>query len=69
RGAGSTAAKLAADVKLAGLSKRLATVAHDAPLRVTLDELEYGGPDETCAAAMFEKLGFKTLRVAARTSR
>ncbi len=69
RGAGSTAAKLAADVKLAGLSKRLATVARDAPLRVTLDELEYGGPDETRAAAMFEKLGFKTLRVAARTSR
>lgn len=66
RGAGSTAAKLAADVKLAGLSKRLATVARDAPIRTTLAELEYKGPDEARAAAMFEKLGFKTLRVAAR---
>lgn len=63
RGAGSTAAKLAADVKLAGLSKRLATVARDAPIRTTLEALEYHGPDETRAAAMFDKLGFRTLRV------
>lgn len=68
RGAGTTAAKLTADVTHAGLSKRLATVARDAPIRTSLEELEYRGPDETLAAALFDRLGFKTLRVAARAN-
>lgn len=37
----SVAAKLAEHVELAGLSKRLATVATTAPIRVTLDDLRF----------------------------
>lgn len=39
----SLAEKLTNDVQLAGLSKRLATVARDAPIRVTIEELRYRG--------------------------
>lgn len=61
RGMASTAAKLAAEETMAMLSKRLATVACDAPIRVTLDDLECRGADEQKAEALFRKLGFKTL--------
>jgi 5'-3' exonuclease len=41
------AAKLTEDVELAGLSKRLATVAIDAPIKVKLDDLRYQPSGET----------------------
>lgn len=62
RGQGSTAAKLEKDVANAGLSKRLATVSTDAPIRVTLDALRYRGPDDARIATLFARLGFKTLQ-------
>ncbi|HEX8170906.1 MAG TPA: 5'-3' exonuclease H3TH domain-containing protein [Thermoanaerobaculia bacterium] len=44
RAEATLAAKLAEDVQLAGMSKRLATVAADAPMKnVTLDDLRYRG--------------------------
>jgi DNA polymerase I len=62
------AAKLEADVEMAGLSKRLATVARDAPIEVTLDGLRYRGPDDARVADVFGRLGFGNLqqRVTAR---
>ena len=57
----SVAAKLEADVSNAGLSKRLATVATDAPIKTTLDALRYRGADESRVRPLFERLGFKTL--------
>ena len=57
----SVAAKLAADVSNAGLSKRLATVATDAPISTTLDALRYRGPDESRIRPLFAQLGFRSL--------
>ncbi|HET7434269.1 MAG TPA: 5'-3' exonuclease H3TH domain-containing protein [Thermoanaerobaculia bacterium] len=62
RGEISLAAKLAEHVELAGLSKRLATVAIDAPVDVTLADLAYRGPDMAKIDALFGSLGFNTLR-------
>ena len=56
------AAKLEQDVSLAGLSKRLATVSREAPIRTTLEELRYRRPDDARLDALFERLGFGTLR-------
>ncbi|HEX7153772.1 MAG TPA: 5'-3' exonuclease H3TH domain-containing protein [Thermoanaerobaculia bacterium] len=62
RGEVSVAAKLELNVDNAGLSKRLATVATNAPLQVTLDDLRYRGPDEARVDEVFSRLGFNTLR-------
>ena len=43
RGEGSLGLKLEKDVSNAGMSKRLATVSRDVPLRVEIDALEYRG--------------------------
>jgi DNA polymerase-1 len=56
------AAKLEQDVALAGLSKRLATVAIDSPIATTLDALRYRGPDDARVGELFARLGFKTLQ-------
>lgn len=56
------AAKLEQDVALAGLSKRLATVATDSPITTTLDALRYRGPDDARVGELFARLGFKTLQ-------
>lgn len=44
-------AKLKEDAEIAALSKRLATVADDAPIEVTLDGLRYRGPEDARAAS------------------
>jgi len=62
RGAKSLYAKLAAARDLALLSKQLATVAADAPLRVSLDDLAYRGADPAKVEPLFERLGFKTIK-------
>ena len=51
------------DAKMATLSKRLATVATDAPMRVKLDDLRYRGPDNGRLPAVLDRLGFHNLRV------
>lgn len=48
--------------EIALLSKRLATVARDAPVRATLDELRYAGADPAAADALCERLGAGRLR-------
>jgi DNA polymerase-1 len=59
----SLAAKLETDVALAGLSKRLATVAIDAPIgEVTVESLRHRGTDDTRLRALFTRLGFATLQ-------
>lgn len=55
------AAKLERDVELAGLSKRLATVATSAPIATSLDALRYRGPEEARLRDVFARLGFGTL--------
>ncbi len=54
----SLADKLTECVELAGLSKRLATVSTEAPVEVTLESLQYRGPDDGKLEALFAKLGF-----------
>jgi DNA polymerase-1 len=61
RGDRSLAEKLIRDVELAGLSKRLATVARDAPVATSLEALRYRGPDEERIPPLFARLGFKSL--------
>lgn len=56
------AAKLEQHAAMAELSKRLATVATDSPIEVTLDALRYRGPDEQRITTLFAALGFNTLR-------
>lgn len=57
------AAKLEADVALAGMSKRLATVSIEAPVgKVTVDALRHRGTDEARLRALFERMGFHTLQ-------
>ncbi|HYU34080.1 MAG TPA: 5'-3' exonuclease H3TH domain-containing protein [Thermoanaerobaculia bacterium] len=64
RAAKSTAGKLREHRDLAFLSKRLATVATDAPIPpgVGLDELTYRGADKAAVEPLFERLGFKRMK-------
>jgi len=60
---GSVAGKLKQDVSLAGLSKRLATVATDAPIaEFAFEDLRYRGADAARVDELFARLGFNTLR-------
>jgi 5'-3' exonuclease len=60
---GSVAGKLKQDVAMAGLSKRLATVATDAPIdEFAFDDLRHRGPDNARLDKLFARLGFNTLR-------
>jgi 5'-3' exonuclease len=65
RGARTLYAKLTASRDLAFLSKRLATVAADAPLPAGfkgLNDLAYKGADTARAEALFDRFGFKKIR-------
>lgn len=59
---GPMAAKLEKDAENARLSKRLATVSTETPLRTTLAELTYRGPDKERIEILFNELGFDTLK-------
>jgi 5'-3' exonuclease len=64
RAAKSIAAKLREHRDLAVLSKRLATVATDAPIPagVGLDDLAYRGADMAAVEPLFERMGFKRMK-------
>jgi 5'-3' exonuclease len=62
RGARSLAMKLTGARDSAFLSKRLATVAEEAPARADLDDLAYRGADTERIEALFERLGFNKIR-------
>lgn len=51
------------EATIARLSKRLATVATDAPIRVSPASLRYRGPDHPRLSAVLDRLGFQNLRV------
>jgi 5'-3' exonuclease len=55
-------ANLERDVAMAGLSKRLATVSTEAPIRVDVDALRYRGSDEERLKAFSEKFGHTVTR-------
>jgi DNA polymerase-1 len=61
RGAKTLYGKLRDGRASAFLSRRLATLAGDAPVRADLERLAYRGADHAAAAALFERLGFKHL--------
>lgn len=64
RAAKSIASKLRERRELAFLSKRLATVATDAPVpkKLTLDDLAYRGADMAVVEPLFDRLGFKKIK-------
>jgi len=62
RGAEALRRKLEAGREAAFLSKRLATVARDAPAEADLDALAYRGADPERLDPLFERLGFGTIR-------
>jgi len=62
RGAKSLARKLADQEERARLSKRLATVALDAPFEASWDELEHRGAAPEQVDPLFERLGFDRIR-------
>ncbi len=64
RAAKSTASKLREHRDLAFLSKRLATVATDAPIprNVSLEDLAYRGADRAVVEPLFDRLGFKRMK-------
>lgn len=62
RGAKSVARKLGEQRDMAELSKRLATIALDAPAEADLDTLRYGGPRLDLLDPLVEVLGFDPLR-------
>ena len=45
------------------LSKRLATVSRESPIRVAMNDLRYRGPDEKRVRETFGRLGFKNLQI------
>jgi 5'-3' exonuclease len=71
RAAKSLYGKLRDHRDIAFLSRRLATLADDAPVRADLAQLAYRGADAATAAALFARLGFKHLgdRLAAAAPR
>lgn len=58
RGATTLAGKLRDGEKMAQLSKRLATLSVEAPMRETLKTLAYKGSDKQLALPLMEELGF-----------
>ena len=62
RGAKSLAKKLADQREIAELSRKLATIALDAPATADLDQLTYQGPDPGRLDPLVEELGFDPLR-------
>ncbi len=62
RGAKSLGAKLAEQEEIARLSKRLATIALDAPAQADLAELRLAGADPAKVDPLFAELGFERIR-------
>ncbi len=62
RGAKALRRKLEQGREAAFLSKRLATVALDAPAEATLDDLAYRGADPERLDSLFDRLGFDSIR-------
>lgn len=62
RGARAVAGRLADGREAAFLSRRLATIARDAPVVADLGELELSGADPALIDRLFERLGFASLR-------
>jgi 5'-3' exonuclease len=61
RGARGLAARLETHVETAALSRQMATLSRDAPVRADLRTLRYTGIDEDRARDLFARLGFGTL--------
>jgi len=61
RNARTVRQKLEAGREAAFLSRRLATIAMDAPVTCALDVLHYHGVDITTVLPLFEELGFRRL--------
>ncbi len=72
RGAGKLAATLAANRSDAELFRRIATVALDAPVSATVDELEWRGPiagfEQHCATIGADRIAQRALELAAERS-
>ncbi len=62
RGGKTLFTKLTDNREMAFLSKRLATVASDAPVRADLRELAYRGSDPETVTPLFDRLGFKGIK-------
>ena len=62
RGAQAIRAKLEASQDMAFLSKQLATIAVDAPVKASLRELKYAGADKKNVDELFDQLGFGKIR-------
>ena len=62
RGAAAIRAKLEQHRELAFLSKKLATIAGDAPMPATLQMLKYGGANRRQIETLFDRLGFGKIR-------
>lgn len=62
RGAAAIRAKLEAGKESALLSKRLATIATDAPCTATWKDLQYRGAERARVNALFDELGFGRIR-------
>ncbi|MED3764777.1 DNA polymerase I [Ureibacillus sp. FSL K6-8385] len=53
--------KLIENEELAKLSKQLATIHTNAPIEITLDDIDYPGPDEEAVLEIWKELQFKSL--------
>lgn len=62
RGAAAIRTKLEQSKDLAFLSKQLATIANEAPVKVNLPALKYAGADRRKVEALFNRLGFGRIR-------
>lgn len=62
RGAAAIRAKLESNRDMAFLSKQLATIAMDAPIKVNLQTLRYAGADRMKVETLFDRLGFGKIR-------
>ena len=62
RGAAAIRAKLEAGREMAFLSKKLATIACQAPVKTTLRDLKFAGVDRDKILPLFDRLGFGRIR-------
>jgi DNA polymerase-1 len=62
RGASAIKGKLEQGREQAFLSKRLATIAVDAPIQANLRALQYSGADRSKVEALFDRVGFEKIR-------
>jgi len=62
RGGAAIRAKLESSQDMAFLSKQLATIAFNAPIKASLRELKYVGADKKKVEELFDRLGFGKIR-------